>query len=353
MIHRWAAVLLALVLICATSSASAAECSADGPYVTLAEGGGWLASSVASDCTLVRDRVRNRRVHIAPLDGIPAFEVALRAPPRPAASSAPLGPSAPLLVIARLRWAFGRGQLVVTGDMLDRGPRQLEILWLLYELEGEAAKAGGRVHVLIGNHEGMTLRGDLRYLNPRYEASTKALGLTSYSETLAPDTVLGAWLRSRPAVLKLGSLLLLHGGVSPALAASPLTLDQINALVRRNLDVAASTKFAEGSDDALVMGNDGPLWYRGYFALDDKPAAASADAVSNVKRRFGVSRLLVGHTIVERVSPLYGGDVVAVQVYPHLDKATGAPILEGALRLRGVWYRATAQGERLPLDLEN
>ena len=40
-----------------------------------------------------------------------------------------------------LRWKFGRGHLVVLGDVFDRGPHQTEILWLLYELEAQARKA--------------------------------------------------------------------------------------------------------------------------------------------------------------------------------------------------------------------
>ncbi len=46
---------------------------------------------------------------------------------------------------------------------------------------------------------------------------------------------------------------------------------------------------------------------------------------------------------------LYDGKVIAVQVYPHRDEASGEPSLEGALRLKGLWYRATAQGERIPV----
>ena len=39
------------------------------------------------------------------------------------------------------------------------------MLDLLMRLEGEARKAGGRVHALLGNHEVMNMLGDLRYVN--------------------------------------------------------------------------------------------------------------------------------------------------------------------------------------------
>ena len=40
-----------------------------------------------------------------------------------------------------------------------------KVLDLLMRLEGEARKAGGRVHALLGNHEVMNMLGDLRYVN--------------------------------------------------------------------------------------------------------------------------------------------------------------------------------------------
>lgn len=119
-------------------------------------------------------------VTVSAVGSAPSFAVALRPPPQAAASIEPLASGTPLLVLAdthgeyaivvdflkaqgvideRLRWAFGNGHLAVAGDMLDRGAHQIEILWLLYKLEAEASAAGGRLHVLIGNHEALVLRG--------------------------------------------------------------------------------------------------------------------------------------------------------------------------------------------------
>ena len=40
-----------------------------------------------------------------------------------------------------------------------------EILWFVYDLEGQAKEKGGRVHYLLGNHEYMVLYNDLRYIH--------------------------------------------------------------------------------------------------------------------------------------------------------------------------------------------
>lgn len=366
---RWIVTAVALVLGALTAAAAEMPPSlADGPYIVPARDG-WRAARVGADGRVVTMPARS--VRIAPVGNIPAFDVPLRPAPPPEASAQPFDDGTPLLVLADthgeydilvsllrrqaiigsdLGWAFGRGHLVVTGDMLDRGPHQLEILWLLYKLEAEARRAGGRVHVLLGNHETMQLRGDLRYINPRYVKVAAALGASSYAELLGPATVLGAWLRSKPAVFRLGDMLFLHGGISPAVTQSRLSLDVMNDGVRTAF---GRDKAAVEADPtlSLVMGRAGPLWYRGYFPLDDKPPTATAAEIDASLARFGVKRIFVGHTIVEKVMPLYDGRIVAVQVYPEYDKATGEPLLEGALRLGGRWYRVTAQGARIPLDL--
>ena len=64
-----------------------------------------------------------------------------------------------------LAWAGGTSHLVIVGDILDRGPRSRDAMELLMRLEAEAEAAGGRVHVVIGNHESMLLTGDLRYVS--------------------------------------------------------------------------------------------------------------------------------------------------------------------------------------------
>jgi hypothetical protein len=45
---------------------------------------------------------------------------------------------------------------------------------LLMRLEGEALAAGGRVHVLIGNHESLILTGDMRYVSEQEYAAFAA-----------------------------------------------------------------------------------------------------------------------------------------------------------------------------------
>ncbi|MGO4780068.1 metallophosphoesterase, partial [Lysobacter sp. 2RAB21] len=52
------------------------------------------------------------------------------------------------IVDRKLNWRYGRGHLVVVGDVFDRGPKVNQVLWLLYALEQQARAAGGGVHLL-------------------------------------------------------------------------------------------------------------------------------------------------------------------------------------------------------------
>lgn len=49
------------------------------------------------------------------------------------------------------QWNFGSNHLVIIGDIFDRGKDVLQIFWLFYKLEDEAAKTGGHVSFLLGN----------------------------------------------------------------------------------------------------------------------------------------------------------------------------------------------------------
>jgi hypothetical protein len=62
----------------------------------------------------------------------------------------------------KLAWAGGRTHLVMCGDLIHRGPKDREVLDLIIRLQKEAQSAGGYVHVILGNHEALSLLRDWR-----------------------------------------------------------------------------------------------------------------------------------------------------------------------------------------------
>jgi hypothetical protein len=166
------------------------------------------------------------------------------------------------------RWTGGRTVLVQTGDYLDRGPDVRGVLDRLMALETAAPAAGGRVVVLLGNHEVMNLVGEMRdvsavtykaFADDRSEQRRQAAwekyqqlgsrltadarkelyerrrdewmsdhppGYLEYREALSPRGRYGAWLRKREVVTMVGDTIFMHAGLAPSNA--PRKLSDVN-----------------------------------------------------------------------------------------------------------------------------
>jgi hypothetical protein len=359
---------LVLALLFAATRLVAAPLQ-DGPYVARSSNGSLVARWVEGDDSAPRVRGQSvavgGEVTVPAVGSLPAFKVKLRTSAGPVTDEVNLPPGTPLFVMAdthgeyqiavelltkqkvidsNLKWSFGKGQLAVLGDIFDRGPNHTEIFWLLYKLEAEAKSAGGAVYVLLGNHESMALGADERYLNPKYLKTRDALKAPDYAALWNESTVLGQWLRTKAAVMKIGDYLCLHGGLSGEAVDRRLTLPQLNAAIRSSL--------GEREPNGFAIGPNGPLWYRGYFpeaARQSGSTVATPGDVDKVLAFFNAKAIFVGHTIVPAVTPLFDGRVIAVQVYPHRDAATAKPEMQALLVKRGVFYRARIDGAIEPL----
>lgn len=65
------------------------------------------------------------------------------------------------------RWSGGSATVVQVGDIFDRGGDEIKLLYFFEKLKREAAKAGGLVITLNGNHEIMNVDGDFRFVAPQ------------------------------------------------------------------------------------------------------------------------------------------------------------------------------------------
>lgn len=362
--------VLAFVLLVSLAMTSA---HADGPYVLQRTDGSWVARWVEDQTAREQPTAIGEKIVVAGVGPLPSFEVELRESALTAPSTVALSPNTPLFVMAdthgefeiavsllrahrivdsQLRWSFGEGHLVILGDVFDRGAHQTELIWFFYKLESEAQRAGGRVHFILGNHESMVLSGDDRYLHQKYRDATKLLGARSYAELWDATTLLGQWLRSKAAAMKIGNNLCAHGGIAPQAVDRGLTLDAMNGTLRAVLAERQALPPARQALASFVSGPLGPLWYRGYFSdmrEQGGPPQATTDDVRRIREHYGVARILVGHTRVPTVTALYSGDVIAVQVYPHRDQSTGAAVMEAIRIDRDRVQRARIDGSLEPL----
>jgi len=224
-------------------------------------------------------------------------------------------------------WIFGKGHLVVLGDVFDRGLHVTEMLWFLYRLEDQAKSRGGYVHLILGNHEVMNLQCDLRYVESKYTqfaALTDSLEGIDYVTLWGPESELGRWLRSKNVIEKIGDKLFVHGGVSPQLVATDLSLEAVNDSLRLAID---KPKERWTRLDSLLLKKNGPLWYRGYFELEDENhIRATPEQVETVLKQYSVRCIVVGHTLVEKPVLLYAGHVCAIDVVPPKDHRIDVPL---------------------------
>lgn len=237
------------------------------------------------------------------------------------------------LVDGKRRWAGGRAHLVQVGDVVDRGPDSRKVLDLLKKLEGQAEKAGGRVHLLLGNHEVMRMLGDRRYAHPgeyaafatgrsrelreralariaeaereRVRAETP-LGLIEMLAAFGPEGHYGRWLRGRNAVVRINGVVFLHGGISPA--TGPLSCEDINATIRG--EIAGDLLAAPLPPGSFTTREDGPLWYRG-LAREPETFAPALDAILVGQKARAI---VVGHTVSQdgTVKVRFGGKVLTI-----------------------------------------
>lgn len=250
------------------------------------------------------------------------------------------------LVDRRLRWRGGKSELVQVGDLFNRGPGAAAALRLLLRLQREARQAGGKVTVLLGNHEVMTAlhhhgycteeeylafataaekrrwplqvrrafrrlmrlrpRGVVAPIGPRLEAwkVEHVPGRAALRRALGPQGTLGKALRRLPVAYKRDGALFVHAGLLPAWAEHGV--DGLNALAIDEWRLGRRG-FWTLPKQGLFYSSSGPLW-------DRTLVRGGAAARSNLRRSLelmGAERMIVGHT---QTGSLRGGRAGHVQV---------------------------------------
>ena len=212
-----------------------------------------------------------------------------------------------------LNWSFGKGHLVITGDIFDRGDKVNEVLWLIYKLEAQAKNKGGRVHYLLGNHEYMILYNDLRYLHEKYKATPILLNL-EYNELYSDKTIIGRWLRSKATIVKINNNIFTHGGISEDfISYGDFNIEKINDTMRKSIPQLKKLRESrnEVKSDSIFYnvfyGNKSLIWYRDYF----KENFTDTD-ISKILKLVDADHIVVGHTTQEKVVSLFNNKILGV-----------------------------------------
>ncbi len=229
---------------------------------------------------------------------------------------------------ADYQWTFGKGHLVLVGDFFDRGLNVTECLWLIYHLEQEAIKSGGYVHFILGNHEIMNMNGDFRYVQNKYIENAQLIK-EPYNQWYTPETELGRWLQTKNIAEKIGDYLFTHGGLSKEMFSCKPTLQNLNADARKYYyREAEATDSHNPCISNIYSGDFSPFWYRGYIneTMDEQ-------VLSAIEKYFDVSRIVVGHSIVEDVSYFYNKKVIGIDTH-HAKGDSEGLLVEGGTEFR-------------------
>ena len=221
------------------------------------------------------------------------------------------------------RWIGGDLVVVQTGDQLDRGDDEREILHLFERLIDEAAQAGGAFHPLNGNHELMNAHLDLRYITEGgFRDFDSVMDRLDIAEA-AGDSLLAAYepeqrgrvaafrpggpyallLARRNTIVQVGDNVFAHGGVLPQHAA--YGLEAINEEIRAWLR-------GEAPAPEWSRGSESPIWTRLYSREPDSEACRVLGETLDL---LGARRMVVGHTVhPEGITSYCDGRVWAADV---------------------------------------
>ncbi|MCW8984812.1 MAG: metallophosphoesterase [Thermoanaerobaculales bacterium] len=217
------------------------------------------------------------------------------------------------------QWAGGTMVVVQTGDQLDRGDDELEILDLLDALTAQAHAAGGAVHVLNGNHELMNVKQDLRYVTLGGFLDFLPTPVAD-PETVDPQVVVDAVharlracrpghsfakrLVDRNVITIVGDTVFVHGGVLPHVVDY--------GIERLNQEARAWIRKDRQYPPDILLASDGPVWSRHY---SDDPDVEDCRLLEDVLGELGARRMVVGHTVShEGISPACGEMVWRIDV---------------------------------------
>lgn len=212
-------------------------------------------------------------------------------------------------------WIGDKLVVVQTGDQLDRGDGERAIVDLFDELADQAARVGGRVLALNGNHETMNVQGDFRYVTEQglhfgdvapaspYAGAAPAR-FRQRAEAFLPGGAYAKKLSRRPIAAVVGSTAFAHAGILP---------DHVDyGLDRINREVMAWMA-GEGAQMPRAIAEENALvWTRAYGGPESPEVCRVARRVLDSLK---VQRIVVGHTVQkDGVTSICDGSVWRIDV---------------------------------------
>jgi hypothetical protein len=249
------------------------------------------------------------------------------------------------LVDKNNNWTGEKTHLVQLGDIMDKGPDARKVFDLLKKLQKQAEQKGGKIHILLGNHEElnilgiafdyqgyvsvaqfvsflperMRLRLEKIYLRKKRltkpEGDNKFLPLTKdvweyWDRIRSRESVqrrytdffnenYGDWLLNQGAVIKINKIIFVHAGISKTF--STWSLKDINSLIVDELLYLRRLRKERSNDPCftprMVFHPQGILWYRDLAQKDEEDIK---DDVDTILKNLEATHMVIGHTPLKK-----------------------------------------------------
>lgn len=238
------------------------------------------------------------------------------------------------LVDEELNWNGGKTHFVQLGDVMDRGPGAKQVFDLLMKLEPQAEAAGGKIHVLIGNHEEANIVGTaldtaayvtieqfISFLPEKYRESQEKKVLKRFKQSNDSNLTFeeelnkfwdktrkgnpsardryhrsfnekyGKWILTKNVIIKINDIVFTHGGVSEKF--SKWDLKKINNTMRTELK-KLYIRFEIRPGPRIAYQPNAPQWFRGLIRNDEVDFAEDVD---RIMKNLNASYMVIAHTV--------------------------------------------------------
>lgn len=229
---------------------------------------------------------------------------------------------------AQDQWAGHNLIVVQTGDQVDRGDQDREVLDLLEKLVPQAEAAGGKLYILNGNHEVMNTQADFRYISPASMRGFERLEGVNMEQphlklfppeargraaAFLPGGPYARQLGERKTVLLLGGTVFVHGGLLP---------EHVDyGLERLNQEYQQWFKAEKMQLPAILNNESSPIWNRFYSNTE---AAPECELLNKTLSKLGAKRMVVGHTVQATINSACEGKVWRIDT--GMSRAYGGPV---------------------------
>jgi hypothetical protein len=186
------------------------------------------------------------------------------------------------------KWRAGHAVLVTTGDMIDKGPRALDVLRLLKRVRTEARRAGGDVVILAGNHEAEFLADPGAPKGREFAAQLNAAHIKP-ADVGACRGEFGEFLCSLSFAARVGDWFFSHGGNSGGRRIGELAIDLETGVAREGF----ATKQLIGDEsilEARLNGEGRKPWIDAGL-----PARTEKQLLADYAAALGVAHIVEGH----------------------------------------------------------